>query len=85
MDAKFAMVCPAMNLFLSKPINRYIAFQTAVGLALHDTKPGAVPVIKESHFRQVVKISQSFKDYITSTHGNMDRKFICTDPHENGD
>ncbi|TVY82365.1 ATPase family AAA domain-containing protein 3B [Lachnellula suecica] len=48
------------------------AFQTAVTLALDETKQGSVPVVKESHLRQVVKMSKSFKDYIRSTHGNMD-------------
>ena len=52
----------------------YIAFQTAVTLALDETTPGGVPMVKESHLRQVVKMSQSFKDYIKSTHGNMDGK-----------
>ncbi|PMD37984.1 hypothetical protein L207DRAFT_555435 [Hyaloscypha variabilis F] len=48
------------------------AFQTAVTLALDEAAPDVVPVVKESHLRQVVKMSQSFKDYIKSTHGNMD-------------
>ncbi|KAH8679032.1 hypothetical protein BGZ60DRAFT_255846 [Tricladium varicosporioides] len=48
------------------------AFQTAVTLALDEATVGSIPTVKESHFRQVVKMSQSFKNYIKSTHGNMD-------------
>lgn len=55
-------------------IEIYIAFQTAVTLALDEAGVGSIPVVKESHLRQVVKMSQSFKDYIKSTHGNMDGK-----------
>jgi hypothetical protein len=29
-------------------------------------------VVKESHLRQVVSMSRAFKDYIKSTHENMD-------------
>jgi len=64
-----SLLSPLINL-----IDIYLAFQTAVTLALDEAVPDVVPVVKESHLRQVVKMSQSFKDYIKSTHGNMDGK-----------
>lgn len=53
------------------------AFQTAVALAVFDTKvakeKGArdddmIPEIKERHLNQVVTMSSAFKNYITATH-----------------
>lgn len=39
---------------------------------MFDAQGKEVPVIKESHFRQVVSMSRAFKDYIKSTHEDMD-------------
>jgi hypothetical protein len=52
------------------------AFQTAVALAVYDSKTAggqsgdkaAIPKVKESHLKQVVSMSSAFKRYITSTH-----------------
>ncbi|KAJ8105713.1 hypothetical protein ONZ43_g7315 [Nemania bipapillata] len=53
------------------------AFQTAVALAVFDTKiakergasdEDTIPEIKERHLSQVVSMSTAFKDYITATH-----------------
>ncbi|KAI1289047.1 hypothetical protein F5Y03DRAFT_64840 [Xylaria venustula] len=53
------------------------AFQTAVALAIFDSKVArqkgasdedSVPEIKEKHLTQVVKMSAAFKDYVTATH-----------------
>jgi len=53
------------------------AFQTSVALALFDAQGKEVPIIKESHFRQVVSMSRAFKDYIKSTHEDMDDSEIA--------
>ncbi|KAH8776082.1 hypothetical protein F5882DRAFT_359889 [Hyaloscypha sp. PMI_1271] len=53
------------------------AFQTAVALAIYDSKMArekgvsvedSIPEIKEKHLSQIVSMSSAFKDYITSTH-----------------
>jgi SpoVK/Ycf46/Vps4 family AAA+-type ATPase len=58
------------------------AFQTAVALAVNDTKEAnesrpkdadpVIPEIKEKHLAQVVKLSSAFKDYMKATRHNKD-------------
>jgi hypothetical protein len=43
-----------------------------VALALYDAKGKDTPIVQESHIRQVVSMSRAFKDYIRSTHDDMD-------------
>ena len=52
------------------------AFQTAVALAVYDSKHNktsefAVPEVKEDHLRQVVMMSSAFRKYIEATHEGM--------------
>lgn len=53
---------------------RSIAFQTAVALAEYEAnKDGAEFVtLKDRHLKSVVKMSKSFKEYLRSTHKNLD-------------
>ncbi|KAI0975374.1 hypothetical protein F4678DRAFT_420118 [Xylaria arbuscula] len=57
------------------------AFQTAVALAVFDSKVArqkgagdedSIPEIKEKHLTQVVKMSAAFKDYVTATHEGVE-------------
>ncbi|KAI1174267.1 hypothetical protein F4777DRAFT_554436 [Nemania sp. FL0916] len=57
------------------------AFQTAVALAVFDSKAArakgardedSIPEIKEKHLSQVVSMSAAFKEYITATHEGID-------------
>jgi hypothetical protein len=50
----------------------FIAFQTAVDLALYDAQGKDIAIVKESHLKKVVQMSQSFKDYMKATHENLD-------------
>lgn len=56
------------------------AFQTAVALAIYDAEKAnrnsqsdekAIPELKEKHLIQVVNMSIAFKQYITSTHNDI--------------
>lgn len=55
-----------------------IAFQTAVTLAVYDSKKtgdqNSVPKITQQHFEQVVKMSGAFKKYIKGTHEGVEDK-----------
>ncbi|KAF2111085.1 hypothetical protein BDV96DRAFT_500065 [Lophiotrema nucula] len=55
------------------------AFQTAVALAVFDSNIAGeksngtvVPEVKEAHLQQVVSMSSAFKDYMKSTHEDVD-------------
>ncbi|KAF1958093.1 P-loop containing nucleoside triphosphate hydrolase protein [Byssothecium circinans] len=51
------------------------AFQTAVALAVFDSKykkANAIPKITENHLQQVVKMSAAFRSYMTATHQGYD-------------
>ena len=52
-----------------------IAFQTAVALAVFDSKSKqnqAVPKVTENHLKQVVAMSSAFRQYIIAAHSGMD-------------
>ena len=59
--------------------NRWIAFQTAVALAVYDSKhkskegdePG-VPEVTEDHLRQGVLMSSAFRKYMKAANNDMD-------------
>ena len=72
-----------MNLaFIYSELIRVAAFQTAVALAIFDSRraketKGAddedtIPEIKEKHLSQVVRMSAAFKKYITATHEGLE-------------
>lgn len=53
------------------------AFQSAVALAIYDSRVArekgasiedSIPEVKESHMKQIAKMSTAFKNYMTSTH-----------------
>ncbi|KAF2729989.1 hypothetical protein EJ04DRAFT_446105 [Polyplosphaeria fusca] len=56
------------------------AFQTAVALAVFDAKLSnerdanakAIPELRDTHLKQVVSMSSAFKDYMKSTHEDID-------------
>jgi hypothetical protein len=50
----------------------FVAFQTAVDLAIYDAKGKEIPVVKESHLRKVVHMSRAFKEYMKATHEDLD-------------
>jgi len=54
----------------------FIAFQTAVDLALYDAKGNDIPVVKESHLKKVVNMSLAFKEYMKATHENLDGNYL---------
>lgn len=77
MAAKSATVRFTTCLYLSMADSQIVAFQTAVALAIYDSKMArekgvsvedSIPEIKEKHLSQIVSMSSAFKDYITSTH-----------------
>lgn len=67
--------------FLSQANFWIAAFQTAVALAVFDSRiarekgaseEDSIPEIKEKHLAQVVNMSAAFKEYITATHEGID-------------
>ena len=59
--------------------NGRIAFQTAVALAVYDSKhkskdgdEPAVPEVTEDHLRQVVLMSSAFRKYMKAANNDMD-------------
>lgn len=67
---------------LQQMTHSHLAFQTAVALAVNDSKDSsplgskdsshAIPEIKEKHLEQVVKLSTAFKKYMKATRHNKD-------------
>ncbi|XPT04388.1 hypothetical protein M3J09_013467 [Ascochyta lentis] len=59
------------------------AFQTAVALAVYDSKHNnrssepAIPEVTEDHLRQVVSMSSAFRKYITAAHEGMDDSVLA--------
>ena len=58
-----------------------VAFQTAVALAIDDSRTAiqakssgddVIPMIKERHLEQVVSMSAAFRKYVKETHGGLD-------------
>jgi len=54
----------------------FIAFQTAVDLALYDAKGKDIPFVKESHLKKVVNMSRAFKEYMKATHEDLDGNYL---------
>jgi hypothetical protein len=57
-----------------------IAFQTAVALAVFDSKnkkEAAVPEVTENHLQQVVKMSSAFRKYMKAAHSGMDDSVLA--------
>lgn len=64
----------------------FVAFQTAVALAVYDAKhrikskdpdEPAIPEVKEDHLRQVVLMSSAFRKYMTAANEGMSDEAIA--------
>ena len=74
------MVCQVF-LRILKTYSQITAFQTAVALAMFDSRSArekgaseedSIPEVTEAHLSQVVSMSAAFKRYIKATHEGVD-------------
>jgi hypothetical protein len=81
MDVRYEMVSNNSQKGLAIILSRFPAFQTAIALAIADSKVAkakgrpekdCIPQVTEAHLKQVVAISGAFKHYIKATHEGIE-------------